>query len=85
MDEGSPELNESEMREFCMSRCFAAMKFIRAKQLQDVIEAVVLHCLSVSAVAKNSITMADQSRARVIITDRLKTGLDLLIEFYENN
>ena len=85
VDGGSPELNESEMREFCMSRCFAAMKFIRAKQLQDVIEAVVLHCLSISMVAKNSISDSNATRAKTVIVDRLKTALDLLIEFYENN
>lgn len=82
VDEGSPDISESDYRLFCQDRCFKAMAFIRAKQLQNIIEAVVFHCRSIEDVAKQYINRKQVDQAKAACVELLKVSLELLIEFY---
>lgn len=83
VDEGSPEFGESDTRLFCIDRCFKAMQYLRAKQLQCVIEEIVLHCRSIGDVAKQFVNQSNANRANGACVELLKVGLDILIDFYD--
>lgn len=85
VDEGQPDMSESDYKIFCQDRCFKAMKFIRSKQLQNVIEEIVLHCRPLGEVAKQFIKQSNINRVNGACVELLKVGLDMLAEFYEND
>lgn len=88
VDEGSPELNESEMREFCQDRCFKAMKFVNPTDVRNLVEEVVLYGKSISDATRYLIPEFKKGNkvpklVMVRMTERLFLGLESLSEFYE--
>ena len=85
IDEGSPELNESEFREYCNKRYNRAIEFIRSRSIIVIVQEVIIKQNNVTYTAKKFCQLSDIRYARTIINDRLKTGLSDLIEFYKDN
>ena len=85
IDEGQADISISDFKIDCNKHYHNAIDFIRSRSIIVIVQAVILECASISSTAKNFHPIGNRDRANAIIKDRLITGLDDLIDFYEYN
>ncbi|MGL1921970.1 MAG: hypothetical protein OCD03_13180 [Hyphomicrobiales bacterium] len=81
VDEGSPELNESEMRGFCMRRYNNAMSYV-GKNYNPILTELVIQQNSLIESGQKLFNRKQVQQARAVATEVLVLALSELVDFY---
>lgn len=83
--QGSATFEEADRMIFHKRRFNQAKDYVRSKKIIPILENMILYGMKTSDVAKIYLGPVAIKKNSAIIIDRMKTGLDLLDEFYKEN